>query len=354
VFDDKVTDIFDLLVIKGYLLPRFSGARNTLKDKGQWNRIENKYEKIQEYMAASPLPTNGRPPEVLKAITMVFAIRNPQVVTKSDLPTKPKELQRCIHADKTSGLTANHRHLAKLVLALADYVTKLFCHARDPNTPPPNDAPDPLDFHPYHSAAFAAAAGITLESLTQPTAQSAPHFRGGAGGGGGDRGGGAARGVDGGSNAAGWDPHGRDKPEEPDSSIRNADGSLPSTWFCIDAFTLSGCSNSPMFHYKSVPDECVSDLAAAFARVVRALFEAITSEDNARISTAAGWYIAFPQLFLRNPVKDNRNVHTLKLRLQQFLANDFRSVVTYWRTDFNKALAKPRHQSPDTEDTRAV
>jgi hypothetical protein len=40
----------------------------------------------------------------------------------------------------------------------------------------------------------------------------------------------------------------------------------------------------------------VSDLAAAFARVMRALLEAITSEDNARISTAARWYIAFPQL----------------------------------------------------------
>ena len=53
-------------------------------------------------------------------------------------------------------------------------------------------------------------------------------------------------------------------------------------------------------------------------------------------------------------MKDNRNVHKLKLRLQLFLANEFRSVVAYWRTDFDKALAKPRHQSPDTEDTRAV
>jgi hypothetical protein len=109
-----------------------------------------------------------------------------------------------------------------------------------------------------------------------------------------------------------------------------------------------------MFHYKSVPDECVSDLAAAFARVVHALLETATSEDNARISAAARWFIAFPQLFLRNPVKDNRNVHKLKLRLQQFLANDFRSVVTYWRTDFDKALAKPRHQSPDTDEAGAV
>jgi hypothetical protein len=70
-----------------------------------------------------------------------------------------------------------------------------------------------------------------------------------------------------------------------------------------------------MFHYKSVPDvpdECVSNLAAAFSRVVRALLEAITSKDNARISTAARWYIAFPQLFLRNPVKDKRNVHKLR------------------------------------------
>jgi len=73
----------------------------------------------------------------------------------------------------------------------------------------------------------------------------------------------------------------------------------------------------------------VSDLAVAFARVVRALLEAITSEGNARISTAARWYIAFPQHFLRNPVKDNRNDQKLKLRLQKFLANDFRSVVTY-------------------------
>ena len=91
-----------------------------------------------------------------------------------------------------------------------------------------------------------------------------------------------------------------------------------------------------------------------FCQGLRALLEAITSEDNARISTAARWYIAFPQLFLRNPVKDNRNVHKLKLQLQQFLANDFRSVVTYWRTDFDKELAKPRHQSPDTDETRAV
>jgi hypothetical protein len=29
-------------------------------------------------------------------------------------------------------------------------------------------------------------------------------------------------------------------------------------------------------------------------------------------------------------------------------------VVEYWRTDFDKALAKPRHQSPDTDETRAV
>jgi uncharacterized membrane protein YgcG len=109
------------------------------------------------------------------------------------------------------------------------YVTKLFCHARDPNTPPLNDAPGPPDFHPHHSAAFAAAAGVTLESLTQPTAQPAPNSRGGAGGGGGDGGGGAAGGVDGGPNAAGWDPHGRDEPEEPDPPIRYADGPLPST-----------------------------------------------------------------------------------------------------------------------------
>jgi hypothetical protein len=53
-------------------------------------------------------------------------------------------------------------------------------------------------------------------------------------------------------------------------------------------------------------------------------------------------------------VKDNRNVHKLKLRLQQFLANDFRSVVEYWRTDFDKAPGKPRHQSPSTDETRAV
>jgi hypothetical protein len=263
VFDDKVTGIFDLSVIKGSLLPRGSGATNILKDKGQWNRIKNKYKKVQEYMAASPLPTNGRAPEVLKAITTVLAIRNLQVVTKSDLPTKLKGLYRLVHSDKNSGLTANRRHLAKLVLAVADYVTKLFCHARDPSTLPLNDAPDSLDFHPYHSAAFAADAGVALESLTQPTAQPAPHSRGGAGGGGG----GAAGGVDGGPNAAGWNPHGRDEPEEPDPSIRNAGGSLPNTWFCIDAFPLSDCSNSPMFHYKSVPDECVSDLAAAFARV---------------------------------------------------------------------------------------
>jgi hypothetical protein len=47
----------------------------------------------------------------------------------------------------------------------------------------------------------------------------------------------------------------------------------------------------------------VSDLAADFARVVRALLEAITSEDNERISTAARWYIAFPQFFSGIPMK---------------------------------------------------
>jgi hypothetical protein len=74
------------------------------------------------------------------------------------------------------------------------------------------------------------AAGVTLESLTQPAVQPAPHFRGDAGGGGGDGGGGAAGGVDGGLNAAGWGPHGRDEPEEPGPSIRNVGESLPSTW----------------------------------------------------------------------------------------------------------------------------
>jgi hypothetical protein len=98
-------------------------------------------------------PTGPR--KVLEAITAVFAIRNPQAVAKSDLPAKLKKLLRFIYPEKISGLTANRRHLAKLVLAVADYVTKLFCHARDPNH--------------YHSAAFAAAAGVTLESLTQPT-----------------------------------------------------------------------------------------------------------------------------------------------------------------------------------------
>jgi hypothetical protein len=53
-------------------------------------------------------------------------------------------------------------------------------------------------------------------------------------------------------------------------------------------------------------------------------------------------------------VKENRNVLKLKLRLQLFLTNDFRSLVTYWRTDIDKALAKPCYQSPDTDKTRAV
>jgi hypothetical protein len=141
VFDGKVTDIFEISVIKGPVLPRGSGATNTLEFKGQLNRIKNRYKKVQEYMAAGPLPTNVRTPEVLTAITMVLAIKNLQVVIKSDLPTKLKELQRLIHPDKTSGLTANRRHFAKLVLAVADYVTKLVCHARDPNSRRPTTLP---------------------------------------------------------------------------------------------------------------------------------------------------------------------------------------------------------------------
>jgi hypothetical protein len=179
---------------------------------------------------------------------MVLAIRIPQVVTNSDLPIKLKEMQRSINPDKTSGLTANCRHLSKLVQAVADYVTKLFCHARDLNTLPPNDAPDPFDFLTNHSAAFAAAAGVTLESLTQPS--------------------------------------GRTRRVGPAYSQRGR--IIAQHVVCIDALPLSDCSNSPMFHYKSFPDKCASDLAAAFARVVRALLEAITSEDNAHIFAAAG------------------------------------------------------------------
>jgi hypothetical protein len=124
-------------------------------------------------------------------------------------------------------------------------VTKLFCHDRDPNTPPPNDAPDPLDYHAYHSAAFAAAAGVTLESLTQPTAQPTPHPCGDAGGGGGDDGGGAAGGADGGSNAAGWDLHGRDEPEEPDPLYATRTDHCPIRGVALTRFPFPNAPTHP-------------------------------------------------------------------------------------------------------------
>ena len=61
-----------------------------------------------------------------------------------------------------------------------------------------------------------------------------------------------------------------------------------------------------MFHARSVPEECVNDHAAAFAKVTRDLKEAITSQDKASLATAARWYLSYPQLFFRNPESDNK------------------------------------------------
>ena len=98
----------------------------------------------------------------------------------------------------------------------------------------------------------------------------------------------------------------------------------------------------------------MNDHAAAFAKVTRDLKEAITSQDKASLATAARWYLSYPQLFFRNPGSDNkRNVRTIKVRLQTFLSGDYRKVVTFWRKDFDKALAKQRHKSPDTPENRA-
>jgi uncharacterized short protein YbdD (DUF466 family) len=108
-----------------------------------------------------------------------------------------------------------------------------------------------------------------------------------------------------------------------------------------------------MYHYKSVPQESLNDHAAAFAKVLSELNESIASQDEERIATAARWYSAYPQLFFRNPgMDDKRNTHTLKVRLQKFLPGDYHNVVMFWRKDFDKAITKQRHKSPDTAETR--
>jgi hypothetical protein len=43
----------------------------------------------------------------------------------------------------------------------------------------------------------------------------------------------------------------------------------------------------------------------------------------------------------------------LKVCLQKFLTGDYHNVVMFWRKDFDMAIAKQRHKSPDTAETRA-
>jgi hypothetical protein len=59
-------------------------------------------------------------------------------------------------------------------------------------------------------------------------------------------------------------------------------------------------------------------------------------------------------IFFRNPGSDNKhNAHTFKARLQTFLSGDYRKIVMFWRSDFDKALAKQHHTSADMPKTRA-
>ena len=115
-----------------------------------------------------PFPTGGHDVRMVPLLQAVFSIRDRRCVTAYEIGKRAKALKRSVHADKTRGLTANRRHLAKLLYDAADYLAKLFTYARDRSSTPPNDTPSVEDYPDYYSRSFATAAGTDLDSLTQP------------------------------------------------------------------------------------------------------------------------------------------------------------------------------------------
>ena len=119
------------------------------------------------------------------------------------------------------------------------------------------------------------------------------------------------------------DPDGLDGPIHGDSSLYQADGSLPDTYACVHVFDLEDFNLSPFNHPETVPKQCMELWAKVFGRATQALIDALedtTSNRDCRIGAAAGMYLGLPQLIFRDTDGGSyRWLVQTKARLNAFL-----------------------------------
>ena len=293
VFEDEDVAEYTLRELKAHLLPRDTSASDgdRLSNPGVWKQSKIMYNRIRIALNGGTFPTTGDAPELIPLLRIIFRFaprtRRPDAaISVHEIKKRLKRFHKRYHADKTSGLSANRRHLARRIFAAGTYLAALFLNYRDPSEAPPNDSPLLAEFPVYGEQEFAEAAGVDEESLTPPDPPMPPMPNQDANAAAGDSS--TARAAQGGQ----WDLHGLDAPNDPDPALDPK--RLPNDFACIDAFSLDTCKLSPFQHAQTLPKEIFSDHAAAFSKVLGELLE------GARIGGQTATFYGIP-LVLRLP-----------------------------------------------------
>ena len=153
------------------------------------------------------------------------------------------------------------RHVAKLYLTVVNFLHEDFKLQGMPFPANFGQFPVPItdNYFQYDSEEFAVAAGVESDALTPPDIP-APEEAG--------------------PGDVEEDPHGRDAPSEADLSVRNEDGSLPSSSLCINAFDMDDFFISPFHHFETFDDELIELWAKVYSRIVRELILPVVIHDG--------------------------------------------------------------------------
>ena len=145
-------------------------------------------------------------------------------------------------------------------------------------------------------------------------------------------------------------------PSEGNESLLESNGSIPDTFEAVDAFPLDDFYLSNLKHSMWVPKSCLQLWAEVFAHITIELLQAITStgpQRHRRIGTAARWYLGMPQIFLRDTgCNRERHAEVIYLRLTQYLAGDYTTLLTHWRAARTRARRKAKPMKRDSHARR--
>jgi hypothetical protein len=347
-FEDGDHGDYSRARIEADLVPEGSANKQDLHGQKEWQVYKKIYDIVRSQLLKDTFgATNDA------CMRTVFRMHKATDITVARIKAKYNKAAKLLHDDKVRGQPARVRHLAKLVLAAAQYLQQSHEHLSNSSVSV-NDKPTPEDYHEYNSEGFAKAASTATETvkqadLTQPDAPGE-----GGGGGGGDDNDNDDDDDEAGEEAGDHSGDGSDGPWDGDGS--DYGGNYPNSPNAVNTHKLQDFILSPFQHVPFVPKACIEQWAIAYNTTTRTLIEAINSTGpgrTKRIGTAARWYLGLPQLLLRDANRSpKRNAKVIRRRLSLYNDQKYDEILNHWYSDCSKARAKMKPPKRDTPERR--